>query len=81
MAPDPVDSVAGLEVGTEMALQYSEQFNLPRMLLINKMERENANFQKPLNRTNTHRNPAAALAVALGEKSFKGVIDLLTMKA
>ncbi|MDY6866640.1 MAG: GTP-binding protein, partial [Chloroflexota bacterium] len=29
-----VDSVAGLEVGTEMALQYSDQFELPKMILI-----------------------------------------------
>lgn len=78
-----VDSVAGLEVGTEMALQYSEQFNLPRMLLINKMERENANFQKALESVQTHiETRLLPLQLPWGEKSeFKGVIDLLTMKA
>jgi elongation factor G len=49
-----VDSVAGLEVGTEMALQYSEQFNIPRILLINKMERDNASFEKALQSVQTH---------------------------
>ena len=33
-----VDSVAGIEVGTELAWNYSEQFNLPRFFVINKMD-------------------------------------------
>lgn len=78
-----VDSVAGLEVGTEMAIQYSEQFNLPRMILINKMERENANFQKALQSVQEHlETRLIPLQIPWGEKSdFKGVIDLLSMKA
>lgn len=78
-----VDSVAGLEVGTEMALQYSDQFNLPKMLLINKMERENANFQKALDSVQTHlETRLLPLQIPWGEKAeFKGVIDLLSMKA
>jgi elongation factor G len=78
-----VDSVAGLEVGTEMALQYSEQFNLPRMILINKMERENANFQKAFQSIQDHiETRLLPLQIPWGEKSnFKGVIDLLSMKA
>lgn len=78
-----VDSVAGLEVGTEMALQYSEQFNLPRMILINKMERENANFQKALQSVQDHiETRFIPLQLPWGEKSdFKGVIDLLSMQA
>jgi len=78
-----VDSVAGLEVGTEMAIQYSDQFNLPRMILINKMERENANFQKALQSVQEHlETRLIPLQIPWGEKSdFKGVIDLLSMKA
>ncbi len=78
-----VDSVAGLEVGTEMALQYSEQFNLPRVLLINKMERENANFEKALDSVQTGlETRLLPLQIPWGEKAdFKGVIDLLSMKA
>jgi len=78
-----VDSVAGLEVGTEMALQYSEQFKLPKMILINKMERENANFQKALQSVQEHvETRLLPLQLPWGEKSdFKGVIDLLSMKA
>ncbi len=78
-----VDSVAGLEVGTEMALQYADQFNLPKMILINKMERENANFNKALDSVQTFlETRLLPLQIPWGEKAdFKGVIDLLTMKA
>ena len=78
-----VDSVAGLEVGTEMALRYSEEFGLPKMILINKMERENANFDKALQSVQLYLEPRLLpLQIPWGEKAdFKGVIDLLTMKA
>lgn len=78
-----VDSVAGLEVGTEMALQYCEQFKLPRIILINKMERDNANFQKAFQSVQDHTETRLIpLQLPWGEKSeFKGVIDLLSMKA
>jgi elongation factor G len=78
-----VDSVAGLEVGTEMALQYSEQFKLPRLLLINKMERENANFEKALQSIQEHvETRLLPIQIPWGERAdFKGVIDLMTMKA
>jgi elongation factor G len=48
-----VDSVAGMEVGTEVAWNYCNTFKLPRLLVINKMERENANFQKALDSVQT----------------------------
>ena len=78
-----VDSVAGLEVGTEMALQYCEQFKLPKIVLINKMERDNANFQKAFDSIQEHiETRLIPLQLPWGEKSdFKGVIDLLSMKA
>jgi elongation factor G len=78
-----VDSVAGMEVGTEMALQYSEQFKLPKIILINKMERENADFKKAFQSMQDHlETRLIPLQIPWGEKSdFKGVIDLLSMKA
>lgn len=78
-----VDSVSGLEVGTEMALRYSEEFNLPKMILINKMERENANFDKALQSVQTYlETRLLPLQIPWGEKAdFRGVIDLLKMKA
>jgi len=78
-----VDSVAGLEVGTELAFQYLEQFKLPTFLVINKMERENANFQKALESVQEYISTRLLpIQLPWGEKSsFKGVIDLLSMKA
>lgn len=78
-----VDSVAGAEVGTEIAWTYCDRFNLPRFVVINKMNRDNANFRKALDSMGEITN-ARLIPVQLpwGEKAdFKGVIDLLSMKA
>jgi elongation factor G len=78
-----VDAVSGFEVGTEIAWQYCDKFNLPRILLINKMDRENANFRKALDSV-AEVSSIRMIPVQLpwGEKAgFQGVIDLLTMKA
>jgi elongation factor G len=78
-----VDSVAGAEVGTEIALHYSKQFNLPHFVIINKMNRDNANFRKAIESVQ-ELSDTRLIPVQLpwGEKGdFKGVIDLLSMKA
>ena len=78
-----VDSVAGVEVGTEIAWHYCDEFNLPRFVVINKMNRDNANFRKALESAQEI-SSVRMIPVQLpwGEKQdFKGVVDLLTMKA
>ena len=78
-----VDAVNGLEVGTEITWDYASKFNLPRFLLINKMDRENANYQKALKSVEDY-SDIRLIPVQLpwGEKQgFQGVIDLLSMKA
>lgn len=78
-----IDSVAGAEVGTEIAWNYCEEFKLPRFVVINKMNRDNANFAKALDSVREI-SDVRLIPVQLpwGEKAdFKGVIDLLTMKA
>lgn len=78
-----IDSVSGREVGTEIAWDYCNKFKLPRFVLINKMNRENANFQKALASIQEY-SETRLIPVQLpwGEKAdFQGVIDLLTMKA
>jgi elongation factor G len=78
-----VDSVAGLEVGTEITWGYCDSFKLPRFVVINKMDRDNADFRKALASVQEF-SPIRLIPVQLpwGEKAaFKGVIDLLTMKA
>jgi len=78
-----VDSVAGVEVGTEITWSYCEDFKLPRFVVINKMNRDNANFSKAMASVQQI-SDVRLLPVQLpwGEKAeFKGVLDLLTMKA
>lgn len=78
-----VDSVAGAEVGTEIAWSYCDRFQLPRFLVINKMNRDNANYRKALDSVREI-SETRLLPVQLpwGEKAdFKGVIDLIRMKA
>ncbi|GAB4496083.1 MAG: elongation factor G [Anaerolineales bacterium] len=78
-----VDSVAGAEVGTEFAWNTAEQFNLPRFVVINKMNRDNANFAKAL-ASIQELTGARLIPMQLPWGSaleFKGVIDLLSMKA
>jgi elongation factor G len=78
-----VDSVAGVEVGTELTWQFCDDYKLPRFVLIAKMDRDNASFQQAL-ASAQELTSAKLVPVQLpwGEKqSFKGVIDLLAMKA
>lgn len=80
-----VDAVNGLEVGTELAWQYADRFKLPRFLVVDKMDRENANFAKSLATVEEFAGSGTRLIpvqLPWGEKqAFQGVIDLLTMKA
>ncbi len=78
-----VDSVAGAEVGTEIAWEYAETFNLPRFVVINKMNRDNADFRKALASVQLlAEKRLIPVQLPWGERSeFKGVLDLLTMKA
>jgi elongation factor G len=78
-----VDSVAGAEVGTEIALSYCDTFKLPRIVIINKMNRDNANFYKALESVQEiTEKRLIPVQLPWGEKAdFKGVLDLLTMKA
>jgi elongation factor G len=81
-----VDSVAGMEVGTEIAWQYADEFKLPRFVVINKLDRDNANFAKAYASVEEFVHAAGQrlikVQLPIGEKhDFKGVVDLITMKA
>ncbi len=78
-----VDSLAGVEVGTEIAWRYCDEFNLPRAVVINKMDRDNANLKKVMTSLEEF-SETRLIRVQLpwGERGdFKGVIDLLSNKA
>ncbi len=78
-----VDAANGLEVGTDLMLQRAQKLGLPRFILINKMDRENANFPRVFDSLRARLGTACApLFMPVGaEKTFKGVIDLLHRKA
>lgn len=78
-----VDAVAGAEVGTEIGWSYSDEFDLPRFVIINKMDRDNADFHKALASVEQVFDVRfLPLQLPWGEKAdFKGVLDLLSMKA
>jgi len=73
----------GVEVLTEVFWKLAEKRNLPRVLFINKMDRENANFDSALSQLKeVFGNKVVALQIPIGkEKDFSGVIDILKQKA
>ncbi len=78
-----VDAVAGVEVQTERVWHHADHNNLARMLFINKMDKENANFESTLEMAReTFGNNLAPIQIPVGkETGFKGVVDLVKMKA
>lgn len=79
-----VDAVAGVEVGTELVWEYAEAYQQPIIVTINKMDRENANFERTLAslRESFPAYKFIPVMMPIGEQAnFKGVINLLTMKA
>jgi len=81
-----VDAVAGIEVGTELAWRYADQFNLPRFIVINKMDRDNADYAKVYAEieefVHAHDKRVVKVQIPIGEKQdFKGVVDVIGMKA
>jgi elongation factor G len=78
-----VDSVSGIEVGVEKAWDSIDELKMPALFFINKMDRENSNFSKVLNQLReVFGNKIVPLMVPIGaEAGFKGVIDLIEMRA
>jgi elongation factor G len=77
-----IDSVAGVEVGTELAWAYCNERNLPRCVLISKLDRENANFTRAFDTLHQLGGNFVPLQLPIGSQaSFEGVIDLIAMKA
>ncbi len=78
-----VCAVSGVEVGTEQVFKYAEDANLPRIFFINKMDRENANFNKVLDQIREFFGPKAVpLQLPIGsEANFNGIVDIISEKA
>ncbi|MFC1984365.1 elongation factor G [Chloroflexota bacterium] len=78
-----VCAASGVEVGTEQVWAYSDEANLSRLIFINKMDRENADFYKTLEQIQSKfGSKCLPIQLPIGaHNSFEGIVDLLTMKA
>jgi len=78
-----VDAVAGAEVGTELVWSYADRRNLPRIVFINKMDRDNADFDRALaSLRDSFDANLVPLQLPIGKQAdFQGVVDLVSMKA
>ena len=79
-----VDAVSGVEVGTELAWEYATVYQQPIIVVINKMDRENANYEEVLEqlRTTFDDYKFIPIMLPLGQQAdFKGVANALTQKA
>ena len=79
-----IDAVAGVEVGTELAWEYARDCQQPLIVVINKMDRENANFDEVLDQLRSQFDDYKFVPVMLpiGQGAdFRGVANALTQKA
>ncbi|HZU02320.1 MAG TPA: elongation factor G [Ktedonobacteraceae bacterium] len=77
-----VTAEKGVEVGTELTWQYADERHLPRMVLVNKLDRENTSFDQALDSLRKQFGvKVVPLQIPIGEQSgFRGVVDLVSQK-
>jgi len=78
-----VSGVSGVEVGTERVWNTADSFNMPRIVVVNKMDRDRADYFTALaDVQSTLKGPSAATHLPIGRESgFRGVVDLLSRRA
>jgi elongation factor G len=78
-----VDGVAGVEVVTQRVWNYCEEYNTPRLIVVNRMDRDRADADRVLESlTNAFGRNVVPIELPIGsEKNLSGVIDLVRMKA
>lgn len=78
-----VDASAGVEVGTEEVWRLAEERRLPRFVFVNKMDRENANYDAVLDGLKARFGPKIApVYLPIGSaESFRGYIDVIEQHA
>lgn len=76
-------ATSGVEVGTTQVWEYCQEANLPRLIFVNKMERENADFFKTVNDIQAKfGQKCLPIQIPIGAQSdFQGIIDLLNLKS
>lgn len=83
MALITVCSVSGIQVGTEKAWNYVNKSKMPRAFFINKLDRENSNFEKVLAQLKERFGISVVpIQYPIGsEENFKGVINVISRRA
>ncbi|HSJ58981.1 MAG TPA: elongation factor G [Anaerolineae bacterium] len=78
-----VDAAGGVQVGTEQVWYYADKRELPRLVYVNKMERENVNLAEIVEQVQTKFGiMAVPVTLPIGTQvNFAGVVDLLAEKA
>ena len=78
-----VDGVAGVEVVTQRVWNYCEEYKTPRLIVVNRMDRDRANAERVLESlTNAFGRDVIPIELPIGsEKNLTGVVDLVRMKA
>ncbi|MBI3088828.1 MAG: elongation factor G [Candidatus Colwellbacteria bacterium] len=77
------DGVAGVEPQSETNWHYADEYNVPRICFINKLDRTGASFERSLQSIKERLTPKALpIQLPIGlESTFEGIIDLLQLKA
>ena len=78
-----INATSGVEIGTQLHWNLLKQFQMGRLFFVNKMENENVTWQaNTTSLRETFGNSAVPVQIPMGEAaSFKGIVDLITMKA
>ena len=78
-----VDAVAGVQVQTEKVWKFASEFELPRAVVVNRLDRERADFYRTLDSIGRRlKGRVVPLQIPVGEESgFKGYVDLGRMRA
>jgi elongation factor G len=78
-----VDAVAGVQVQTEKVWKFANDYNLPRAIVINRLDRERADFYRTLESLQKRlKGRLVPLQLPIGSESgFAGVVDLIAMRA
>ena len=76
-----VDSVAGVEIGTERTWNFAAEYNLPRVLFINKMDRADADQILEMVQERFGRQVVPLQVAVNPGEGFNHIVDLITMRA
>jgi elongation factor G len=78
-----VSALSGVKAETQKIWKYASEFEIPRMVFVNKMDKENANFSRALGEiAKAFGKDALPLQLPIGAgESFRGIVDLIKMKA